>query len=400
MDAPKETVVHLALFSSGERFPILLWRHTSQPVVLPTRYILDECRETKQAATLLRAVRVLKWFYDWCESAEIDVEQRLRRGRLPTVGEVSGFSRYLRARRTAGVFGSVGTSEEEQTAILLPATFNSYLGVVEDFLSWAAYEFIPVATPTGDIRDTVEAARERVRRAFRSNKIGGRSPQRRYGLTDPELVELRAAVTPGAKRNPFKPALQFRNHVLIELMLATGLRRGELLKLKLSHLPFGPKNTLTVERSPDDKEDGRRNEPQVKTREREIPVPKTLAVELWRYAQKHRKPGRHPYLFTSHRGGAPLDAAGVNGMFSLLVKRCFPSLQGRLHPHILRHTFNHRLMDKALELGWSDDRRHKVQTYLNGWTENSGMPEIYTRRVIEAEAMVLAEKYQAELYRS
>ena len=48
-------------------------------------------------------------------------------------------------------------------------------------------------------------------------------------------------------------------------MLATGIRRGELLKLKLSHLPFGPKATLTVERSPDDKEDVRRNEPQVKS---------------------------------------------------------------------------------------------------------------------------------------
>jgi hypothetical protein len=57
-------------------------------------------------------------------------------------------------------------------------------------------------------------------------------------------------------------------------------------------------------------------------------------------------------------------------------------------------------MDKALELGWSDDRRNKVQTYLNGWSENSSMPEIYTRRLVEAEAMVLAEKYQAELYRS
>ena len=78
-------------------------------------------------------------------SAEIDLEGRLRLGRLPTVAEVSGFCRYLRARRTAGVFGSVGVSEEERTPILLPATFNSYLGVVEDFLTWAAYEFIPVA---------------------------------------------------------------------------------------------------------------------------------------------------------------------------------------------------------------------------------------------------------------
>ncbi len=396
----RKHLVHLALFESGERFPILLRSETFQPVVLATRYVLDECRETRQAATLVRNARVLKWFYEWCETAGIDLEDRLRHGRLPTAGEISGFCRYLRARRTAGVFGAVGASEqEERHAILLPATFNSYLGVVENFLTWAAYEFIPVATPAGVVRDTVEVARERIRRAFRSNKLGGRAAQKRYGLTDEELAELREVVTPGARRNPFKPGVQFRNHIIVELMLATGLRRGELLKLKLTHLPLGPKNTLTVERSPDDKQDGRRNEPQVKGREREIPIPKPLAVEVWRYAQKHRKPGSHPYLFTSQRGGSPLDAAGVNRIFSLLVERCFPRLHGRLHPHVLRHTFNNRLMDKALEMGWSDDQRKKVQTYLNGWRENSSMPEVYTRRLVEAQAMELAAKYQAELYR-
>lgn len=400
MDQAAGYLVRVAMFSSGERFPILLRRDSFLPAVLATRYILDECRETKQAATLLRSVRVLKWFYEWCQATRIDLEHRLRQGRLPTVAEVSGFCRYLRARRATGVFGSVGVSEDERAPILLPATFNSYVGVVEDFLTWAAYEFIPAATPVGEVRDTVESARETIRRAFRSNKISGKAQRKRYGLTDEEIAQLRAAVAPGARQNPFKPALQFRNHVIIELMLAAGLRRGELLKLKLSHLPVGPKNTLTVERSPDDKEDGRRNEPQVKTREREIPIPKPLAVDLWRYVQTHRKAGRHPYLFTSHRGGNPLDPAAVNGIFSLLVERCFPDLRRKLHPHILRHTFNHRLMDKALELGWSDDRRNKVQTYLNGWSENSSMPETYTRRLIEAEAMVLAEKYQAELYRS
>jgi len=123
-------------------------------------------------------------------------------------------------------------------------------------------------------------------------------------------------------------------------------------------------------------------------------------VELWRYAQKHRKPGRHPYLFTSQRGGVPLDVSGLNGIFSCLVRRCFPDLRGKLHPHNIRHTFNNRLLEKARELGWSDDQQQKVQTYLNGWAEGSIMPEIYTRAVVEAQAMELAERYQAELYRS
>jgi integrase len=68
------------------------------------------------------------------------------------------------------------------------------------------------------------------------------------------------------------------------------------------------------------------------------------------------------------------------------------------HPHVLRHTFNQRLMEEVQTLGWSDDQRRKVQTYLNGWSDGSRMPEVYTRRLIEIQAMELAERYQATLY--
>lgn len=391
---------HISIFSSGERFPVLLSAETFQPVILPTRYVIDERRETKQAGTIGRDIRVLGWFYEWSDRNGIDLETLLRNGESLTAGEITGFSRYLRARRSAPIIGTIGQASPEQFDVLSPATFNSYLAVIEDFLIWAAYEFIPVATPTGEIRDTVETAKERIRRAFRGNRMGGRTPRQRFGLTPDEVAALRQVITPGAQQNPFKKPLQFRNYLIIELMLATGVRRGELLKIKLQHLPQGPKDTLTVERSPDDKQDSRRNEPQVKTRGREIPLPKTLAIDLWKYAQQHRKRGNHSYLFTSHRNGAPLDSAGVNWIFDLIVSRCFPELKGRLHPHILRHTFNHRLVEQALLLGWSDAERHKVQVYLNGWSDGSTMPAVYSRGAIEAQAMELAERYQASLYQS
>ncbi len=391
-------ITHIALFSSGERFPVLLHEDTYQPVVLPTRYVVDERRETKQPGTIIRDLRVLGWLYGWCDQCGIDLEARLRQGGMLAVGEISGFCRYLRARRNTVLIGSIGPSGQGQCGLLSPVSFNSYLGVIEDFLVWAAYEFIPAAIPVSEVRDSVETAKERIRRAFRSNKLGGRSAEQRYGLSAEEVDALRLVVKPGAAQNPFKKPLQFRNYLIIELMLATGIRRGELLKIKLHHLPQGPKTTLTIEHSPDDASDPRRNEPHVKTREREIPLPKLLAIGLWDYVRRHRRRGNHSYLFTSQRAGAPLDAAGVNWIFDLLIKRCFPHLKGKLHPHVLRHTFNQRLMEEAQTLGWSDDQRRKVQTYLNGWSEGSRMPEVYTRRLIEIQAMELAERYQATLY--
>ena len=217
-----EYLVHVARFQSGERLPVLLYRETLQPVVLATRYILDECRQRSQANTLLRSLRVLKWFYEWCGIAGIGLESRLRRGRPPTAGEITGFCRYLRARNVSPGGDLAGLTGQEVVDTLSPATFNFYLGVVERFLIWAAYEFVPMVAPPRDVRTTAETCRERIQRAFRSNKLAGKSLRRRYGLEENEIAELREAVRPESLRNPFRAGVRFRNYVIVELMLATG----------------------------------------------------------------------------------------------------------------------------------------------------------------------------------
>lgn len=386
---------------------MLLYRDTYQPVLLATRYVIDERRESKQAGTVDRDLRVLAWFYQWCDKREVDIEARLREGKLFTQAEITGFCRYIRARRQDNLIGSIRMQngkhlDEEDTkeipSILAPATFNSYVGVVKDFLVWAAYEFIPRATPSSEVEDTVDTAVNRLTHAFRSNYKSGKTHANRKGLTHEEVNEIRKIIAPESKLNPFKKSVQFRNQLIFELMIATGIRRGELLKIKLRHLPSGPKITLHIERAPDDKEDSRKREPQVKTNERDIPLPRHLRVNLWRYVQKHRKRGDHTYLFTSNRTGAPLDAAGVNWIFSFLVTKCLPHLKGKLYPHALRHTFNNGFLEQAESLGLDEHMRKEVQRYINGWSEESNMPELYSRRSIEVQALQVAEKFQDSLY--
>lgn len=394
--AADEFTSYTFICSTGERLPILLHTDSFQPAILAARYIVNERRETKRAGTLLRDVRVLKWFYEWCYKNGLDLESRLRQGNSLTAGEITGFCRYLRARRNSSLAGSVIQYDKYQ--VLSPSAFNAYIHVIEDFLVWATYEYLPLAMPKSEMRETVEAAKQRIRRAFHSNKVVGRTPEKRYGLSQEQTAELRKVIKPGSNQNPFKSPVQFRNYVIIELLLAAGIRRGELLKIKINHLPRGPKTTLSIEGEPDDKLDARCAEPQIKTIGRELPIPKQLAIDLWKYAQKYRKKGNHPFLFTSNRSGEPLNLGGINWIFEILVKRCFPDLKGNLYPHILRHTFNSRLLEQATALGWSEEQKRKAQIYLNGWSDNSTMPEIYTRRVIETMAMELAVQYQAHLY--
>jgi integrase len=394
-------VCHIAVFSTGERFPVLLYRDSYQPVALPIRYIIDERRENNKSGTLARDCRVLCWFYEWCDGGGIEIEARLRAGDILTKAEIAGFCKYLRAGRRQGVVGSIGTDGargNDRANILSPETFNSYLEVIESFLLWAAYEFIPVATPEAAVRETLEDATQRVKRAFSSNRKSGQTMSNRRGLSHEEVEAIRKVIRPEASQNPFRRSTRFRNHLMFELMLATGIRRGELLKIKLSHLPVGSKTTLSIVRSPDDKDDPRRNEPQVKTRMREIPLPRQLSVALWKYVQKHRRSDDTTYLFTSARNGAPLSSGGVNRVFSLLIMGRFPFLQGRLSPHTMRHTFNEMLVEMAVSLGWDEERIRALQRYLNGWSDSSEMPTRYTRRLIEAQAMEVAERFQRRLY--
>jgi len=393
---------HIAMFSTGERFPVLLYRDTYQPVLLATRYIIDERRENKKSGTISRDIRVLRWLYEWCDASNIQIEERLRNGELLTKAEITSFCRYLRARRNASVIGSIGKrseKEDDSSVILSPETFNSYASVCKEFLLWAAYEFIPVNTPEDAIHENLETASKRIHRSFSCERKGGHTVLKRHGLSHEELEEIRQVIKPGAKQNPFKKAVQFRNHLIFELMLATGVRRGELLKIKLAHLPLGPKTTLSIVRAPDDKADPRRHEPQVKTRMRDIPLHRTLSIDLWRYVQRHRKKaGNDQYLFTSTRGGLPLASGSINWIFSFLISKRLPHLKGRLSPHTLRHTFNELLVEVAREQGREESQIKDLQRYLNGWSEQSDMPTRYTRRIIEDEAMKIAAEFQDSLY--
>jgi hypothetical protein len=64
----------------------------------------------------------------------------------------------------------------------------------------------------------------------------------------------------------------------------------------------------------------------------------------------------------------------------------------------MRHTYNEQLVELAEALGYTQKQTEEMQRYLNGWSDISEMPTRYSRRIIEARAMKIAENYQAQLY--
>jgi integrase len=128
-----------------------------------------------------------------------------------------------------------------------------------------------------------------------------------------------------------------------------GLRRGELLKIRLDDVPKLKDVGLKVRRRPNDKSDTRRYKPSVKTAEPAITISDEVRVGLRAYLSS-RPPigcvsGRTPYLFVSSNG-PPLSITAADGITKVIsVHAEIPDLSW----HSLRHTWAESLAGDLLE---------------------------------------------------
>ncbi|KPY74774.1 Integrase family protein [Pseudomonas syringae pv. syringae] len=147
------------------------------------------------------------------------------------------------------------------------------------------------------------------------------------------------------------PFLAQRNALIIELMHATGSRRGETSPIKTNDI----KNALGNSNTP--------NCLMLKTLKhgqleyREVVLPKMTLEMANEYIQSSRrsKIGKtigprndHGYLFVSERTGAPLSTNTITNIFGKLRKHA--GIIEKAHPHMLRHLFIHEHMDELVFL--------------------------------------------------
>ena len=124
-----------------------------------------------------------------------------------------------------------------------------------------------------------------------------------------------------------------RDRLIIELFYSTGVRRSELINLKVAD--FGP-DVLKVL--------GKRN------KERLIPVLPQLAAHAAEYLRERKQvlEGRtNDYFFISEKGGKLTDGVVyrlINSYFSGVSEKAKKS------PHILRHSFATHLLNNGADL--------------------------------------------------
>lgn len=149
-----------------------------------------------------------------------------------------------------------------------------------------------------------------------------------------------------------------RNHAMIEVMYACGLRVSELVNLKLSELHLTSKLISTTGKG---------------SKERIIPINDYASKVLRNYIIEHRpkleKKLGSPYVFLNNLG----EPISRQSFFKLIKKLCEEAgIEKEISPHTLRHSFATHLLEAGTDLrliqemlGHEDISTTQIYTHLS-----------------------------------
>lgn len=408
------------VLAEGERVPML---HDEQgvPLFYPTLFATSQLRNAGAAVNSIRnKLADLVVLHRWEQANARDLIAEFRAGRLLTLADVVSLRDFakldmreltpIRAgakERSGGVVdfleGRVASSPA-QTTIGGQQHFNR-ISTFADYLEFTASVLTQHQNSTQIAQDIARMAKTiRKHRPRGLAKQKDEDPDLRSPPSD--LVERFMEVgAEGNPCNPFtNPDVQLRNAIIFGLLRHTGMRRGELLSLRLDQIDLGHEPHVWVRRNQDDKHDPRPYQPVTKTKERPLPIPEALANQLDRYMLKVRPtiaPARkHPYLLVSHRKGGtwgkPLSASALSSQIFPRMRTVDSAFEA-IHPHAFRHHFNYELSvridkhnaqvrsEKGSELApISEGREQDVRAFLNGHRNRASGAAYNKRHIREA----------------
>ncbi len=412
--------VRNTVFESGERFPLLMDVRTGLPLFDPTVFVLSEFRVRNRASsTIEQVLRALKVLLLFCDKHQIDFASRMLEGQLLELGEVDALVQMCRLPMAdietpvnvspTGTGRAVVSLESFRARAKkgLPEVAGDSAGMriryIRQFIGWLADRCLLSLSARHPSRAALLNARDTLVSGLAARIPTGKGRNRthsRRALDDAAQERLWQIVDVNSPENPWEGRhARVRNELIVRWFMGLGVRRGELLGIKVSDMNFQA-NEVFIARRADDPGDPRVYQPNAKTADRLLPVSDDLARRTRHYILEERRrfaaARKHPFLFVAN-GGAPLSLRGLNKIFGILSEQ-HPELQG-VFPHLLRHVNNYNFSKNADEQGMDAEKEKKTRSQLMGWSETSGTAEIYTRRETERKAREASLQLQSKMVR-
>jgi integrase len=396
---PQFSVLRLVL-DTGERLPCLVDSETWLPARVATRWAMRYRRHHTQSSTLASDLRILGFLYTWARtSGGFDLDDYLTQGKTLTPRQIEAFVSTLRLPDTFNALGPTAGSSTV-SPLIDSGTYDHYLSITEMFLTWAL-DSMNRGGISALTLEQLSAERAHLNYLFESLRIGAQPSEHMEPLSDQEIASIRQAIGPTREgegswafpRDVFAEHTRLRNWLMFEMALELGVRRGELLKLRLDSLPRGSDDGIRILRHPDDPADSRTNEPAVKTAERIIPASRSLLLAVRAYITLPpplgRVRGKSLYLFVTQKG-YPLSLDRTDDVIQDIGRH---SGIAPLSWHRLRHTWSEQWATRLLPRPNGKD----ILQYLGGWT-NPHSPDHYIQHTVAQQAAELVRAYQQTLY--
>lgn len=403
-------------FQNGERHSVLI-SPRGLPVHEVTIFLATFRRRGRAANTIHSVCTVMALLYSEMERAGIDLLDRLRKAQFLTIPELNRLAdaaqyrahdlfteenesivhsniidlKRIRKRRKSPIDAS------KPIDVATHASRIRYMATYFDFLS----TYYAAALPAPQRREltlessiALKAFRAQIPKVSKRAKVGSRE-----GLSPDDQKRLLNVVNPSSPDNPWNHAFAIhRNWLIVVILLATGMRRGELLGLQVGDLDQRLPQIRILRRA-DAIEDPRRIQANTKTNDRIVELRPAIMKAVWTYIRDYRNKikaaRKFPQLIVAN-DGQPLSLKSIDKIFSQLRAAC-PDLPVRLSSHVMRHTWNERFSEQAEELGLSDTVEEKARNEQQGWADNSKSAATYTRRYANRKGRELALRLQEKL---
>lgn len=410
-----QLVVVVVSMKSGERMPLLCDAESGLGLFEPTAYALNMRSRGRAVNTISQALRSVQLLYQILSANGVDLIERAKANELLTLGEIEAVVDQCRMRKadldsihhrsssehpTQLSDARIRRQAKERTSLdsVDSSTALIRLKYITQYLAWfTEYAYLQKLPKDRELFNRV--AQKAVKALSARSPVARQrsSAARKRGLDDASRHALLELTKPDSASNPWSMSfLQQRNDFIIRLLLGTGMRKGEMLGLKVGDINLSESKVFIARRA-DDPEDPRRIQPATKTYDRELRLGSDLMSLIKQYLPLRAqipKAKKHPYLIVSHNG-SPLSINSVDLVFATLRSH-LPDVP-QLSAHILRHTWNNRFSE-LVEGVLTPEQEKKVRNYIMGWSDQSRSAENYTVRYVEQQANKALIDIQSQLF--
>lgn len=425
-------------FPDAEAFPVLL-DDQGCPDLWVSMYLAVEMRPNCRFLTLRNSARNLDHLRAFERIAKRDFAEEFARAKFLEPADVKDLRDHCwlrwrvhdefvasrkRAGRRADPFAAVAASVPPRVGAEYA---SARMGDIQRFLVFVAETVLRRRLHEPAIRAAIDQMTKRLEAARPEVGRGGQSDDPFMKAPDPQVF-LRAIelADPENPANPWRPIVRKRNSLMFKILIATGMRLGELLSLRTDsrHLDLSSDHPeIRVKRASltEGPVDPRQTPPGQKTTERTLLITPALAAEIEDYILTDRREARparkHNFLFVNHRRGkgwgAPVSYSGWETLIGAL-KRADAELYEEVRAHGFRHTFAY-LFNKRIdehnkkaranpELGLmviDNKYREKVVMDVMGWTDpDSAEPYLrrYVKEVVDRVRLAQLEELSKFMY--